>query len=286
MLPKFLDLVYYLLMIPVLPIGKTTVTVWMLIYVGILLALLITIARLVRDRALYPALAKSTLDPGTQHAIGLGVHYLSIGIGALIILNTAGIETTALTVAAGAIGLGLSLGLQTIAKNFIGGIILLFERPIRPGDRIQIAGVTGDVTKIALRATTVRTAEQTDVVIPNGDKKKKKITNWSSRQAVVSIPIVASSSLEPETVRAILLASALANERVSAEPAPQAWLDSFATETLNYTLRVATADLASAGGLLRSELNLDIYAKLRQEQANDKAPVTISSAKISETISS
>lgn len=90
MFNKFLDSLYYLLTVPVMPVGKTVVTVWMLLYVGILLALLILVARLVRDRALYPALAKSSLDAGAQIAIALGAHYLTVGIGALIILNTAG----------------------------------------------------------------------------------------------------------------------------------------------------------------------------------------------------
>lgn len=264
MYTKFLDGLYYFLTIPILPIGKTVVTIWMLIYIGILLGILIMSARLVRDRAVYPALAKSTLDPGAQNAIGLAIHYTGVGIGCLIILNTAGIETTALTVVAGAVGLGLSLGLQTIAKNFVGGIILLFERPIRPGDRIQIAGVIGDVTKIALRSTTLRTAEQTEVVIPNGDFMNEKITNWTGRQAVVTVPIAAPVDLEPEMVLSILREVAATNSKVLAEPAPQVWLDSFSDKSLNYVLKTTTADLIASNGSLKSELNLEIYKRLRE----------------------
>ncbi len=279
MFNKLLDSLYYLLTIPVMPVGKTVITVWMLLYVAILLALLITIARLIRDRLLYPALGKSTLDIGAQHSIALVAHYVTVGIGALIILNTAGIETTALTVVAGAVGLGLSLGLQTIAKNFVGGVVLLFERPIKLGDRINIAGVTGDVTKIALRSTTLRTPEQTEVVIPNGDFMTEKITNWSTRQAIVTISMSAIADLEPESVRNIMLTVAGANPRVVADPAPQVWLDSFSDKTLNYVLRVATGDLAAASGLLKSELNLEIYRRVREE-TNNAQVVKLSAEKI------
>lgn len=264
MFNRFIDTLYHLLTLPVMPVGKTIITVWMLIYVGILLALLITVARLFRDRMLYPALAKTTLDIGAQHSIALVAHYITVGIGALIILNTAGIETTALTVAAGAVGLGLSLGLQTIARNFVGGVVLLFERPIKLGDRIQIAGVTGDVTRIALRSTTLRTAELTEVVIPNGDFMNEKITNWSNRQVVVSVSLTVPNEVEPEVVRTMLLEIAQTNGKVVAEPAPQAWLDSFTEKMLSYTLRVTTNDLLSASGLLKSELNLEIYRRLKE----------------------
>jgi small-conductance mechanosensitive channel len=264
MFNKFIDGLYHLLMVPIMPVGKTVITVWMLLYVGILLAMLITVCRLIRDRAVYPALAKSSLDVGAQHSIGLVAHYVTVGVGALIILNTAGIETTALTVVAGAVGLGLSLGLQTIAKNFVGGVVLLFERPIKLGDRIQIAGVVGDVTRIALRSTTLKTADQTEVVIPNGDFMNEKITNWNSRQLVLTISISVPNDLEPESVCQLLLDAAANNPRVVKEPAPQAWLDSFGEKNLMYQLRVTTGDLPSSNGLLKSELNLEIYRRLKE----------------------
>lgn len=275
MFTKVLDGIFYVLSFPVMPVGKTMITVWMLLYVGILLALLITVARLIRDRMLYPALSRSNLDQGAQHSIALVAHYVTVGIGALIILNTAGIETTALTVVAGAVGLGLSLGLQTIARNFVGGIVLLFERPIKLGDRIQIAGVTGDVTKIALRSTTLKTAEQTEVVIPNGDFMNEKITNWSSRQIVVAVAVTVPSELDPEAMRSILLSIAGSNTRVLTEPAPQAWLESFTDKSITYTLRVATSDLPAASGLLRSELNLEIYRRIREETNAQSASINV-----------
>lgn len=280
----FLDTLYRLLMTPVLPIGKTVVTIWMLVYVAILLVLLIVATRTVRDRIVYPTLARSSLDAGAQYSIGLVLHYITVGIGAMIILNTAGIETTALTVAAGAVGLGLSLGLQTVAKNFVGGVILLFERPIRPGDRIQIAGVTGDVTKIALRSTTVKTAEQTEVVIPNGDFMNEKITNWTGRQAVVSVPITVPAELEQESVSKLLMEVAKANAKVVDEPPPQVWLDSFNDKTLNFVLRATTADLAAANGSLKSELNVEIYRLLRDRIQTLKDKESLASQEIHLTV--
>lgn len=280
----FLDTLYRLMMTPVLPIGKTVITIWMLVYVAILLVLLIVATRTVRDRIVYPTLAKSSLDAGAQYSIGLVAHYITVGIGAMIILNTAGIETTALTVAAGAVGLGLSLGLQTVAKNFVGGVILLFERPIRPGDRIQIAGVTGDVTRIALRSTTVKTGEQTEVVIPNGDFMNEKITNWTGRQAVVSVPISVPAELEQESVSKLLMDVATANAKVVAEPPPQVWLDSFNDKTLNYVLRATTADLAAANGILKSELNVEIYRLLRDQIQTVKDKESLASQEIHLTV--
>jgi small-conductance mechanosensitive channel len=252
--------VLYVLNLPLIPVGKTIVTLAMLLYIILLFTLLVASARYCRRKVVDKFLEKSKLDMSMQNALAMFLQYSFIGIGSIIILNTAGIEMTALTVVAGALGLGLSLGLQTIAKSVAGGVMILIERPIRIGDRIQIGSTTGDVIRIALRSTTVHTDDHIDIIVPNFEFMDQKIINWtySSRKVILTLPITITDENELSRVKELLEQAAKNNSKVIEDPKPEILFESFDSGKLKLTLRVATEDYLNASQV-RSELMETIY---------------------------
>ena len=122
-------------------------------------------------------LARRGFDIGVREALGTIVRYVVISLGTLVILQSAGIELTSLNVLVGAVGVGLGFGLQNITSNFFSGLILLFERPIKIGDRVEIAGCVGEVREIAARATTLVTDENVAIIVPNSQFVAERVMN-------------------------------------------------------------------------------------------------------------
>jgi len=149
-----------------------------------------------------------------------------------------------LTFLAGALGVGVGFGLQNITSNLISGIILLFERPIKIGDRIEVGGVHGDVVRISPRATTIVTNDNIAVIVPNSDFITGRITNWSytDRDVRFHIPVGVSYRSGPEEVRRLLLAVAGAYPGVLKQPEPDAHFQEFGDSSLNFVLLVWTSD--------------------------------------------
>lgn len=259
--------ILYVLNMPLLPVGKTVVTLAMLIYILLLFTIMIAFSRYCRHKVFDKLLQRSKLDLSMQNALAMVLQYTLVGIGSIIILNTAGIEMTALTVVAGALGLGLSLGLQTIAKSIAGGIMILVERPIRIGDRIQIGSTTGNVTRIALRSTTVHTDDRIDIIVPNFEFMDQKVINWtySSKKVILSLPITVSSENDLDKVKSLINEAASKNEKVIDDPAAEIIFDSFESGKLKLILRVATEDYINSTQL-KSDLTESIYRSFTETQ--------------------
>ena len=150
-----------------------------LIIVITLIAVLAWVTRRVTRWFVDKVLARRGFDISMREALGAIVRYGVITLGALVILQSAGIDLTSLNVLVGAIGVGLGFGLQNITNNFFSGLILLFERPIKIGHRVEIGGAVGEVREIAARATTIVTDENVAIVIPNSQFVSERVTNWS-----------------------------------------------------------------------------------------------------------
>ena len=143
-----------------------------------------------------------------REALGAIVRYGVITLGVLVILQSAGINLTSLNVLVGAVGVGLGFGLQNIMSNFFSGLIILFERPIKIGDRVEIAGAIGEVREIAARATTLVTDENVAIVVPNSQFISERVTNWSRpgrltayRRVVPRLALVGPGTGPPRTAR-------------------------------------------------------------------------------------
>jgi small-conductance mechanosensitive channel len=170
-----------------------------------------------------------------------------------------GIDLSSLAVVAGALGVGLGFGLQNIVSNFVSGLILLAERPIAIGDRIEVSGVAGQVRKISLRSTTVVTNDNIAIIVPNSDLTTKPITNWSHGDPKVQfrLPVGVAYGTDPEKLRLVLLAVARAHPSVLASPEPTLFFEGFGDSALNFELGVWTQDMAHSprrfrGGKLSS----------------------------------
>lgn len=263
---KFLAQVKTFLDVPLLPVGDTRFTLWMLVYLLVLFGLLVYLTGKLRSWITDHLLARTHVELGLRQAVGSIVRYLLIAIGFAIILQTAGVDLSALTVLAGGLGIGVGFGLQNIANNFISGLIILFERPIKVGDRIDVGGVTGDVVDISPRATTVVTNDNIAVIVPNSEFIASKVTNWSytNRDVRLNFPVGVSYKSEPELVRRLLLEVAAAHPGILQERRADVLLQEFGDSSLNFVLRVWTREYATTPGVLRSELNYAIWKKFKE----------------------
>lgn len=252
---------------PLIPIGGASYTLGTLLYLIVLVALLIYLTGKMKLWVTEQLLARTQLEVGVRQAIGSIFRYGFIAVGFAIILQTAGIDLSALTVLAGALGIGVGFGLQNIANNFISGLIILFERPIKVGDRIDVGGVTGDVVEISPRATTVVTNDNIAVIVPNSEFIASKVTNWSytNRDVRLNFPVGVSYRSDPEQVRRALLEVAAAHPGVLTHPKADVLLQEFGDSSLNFILRVWTRAYTTTPGVLRSEINYALWKKFQEE---------------------
>jgi len=209
-------------------------------------------------------LARRGVDVGLREALGAITRYGVIGLGVLVILQAAGINLTSLNVLVGAVGVGLGFGLQNITSNFFSGLILLLERPIRIGDRVEIAGAIGEVREIAARATTLVTDENVAVIVPNSQFISERVINWSRPQAltayVLTFPLP--HRADPDVVRHLLLAAAEGHGHVLRSPAPQVEFAHIGIRGLHFRLQVWSMEDLKTAGTLRSDLNFAVWKQL------------------------
>lgn len=206
-------------------------------------------------------------DEGVRYAVGSIVRYVVIVLGLLAILQAVGVRLDAITVVAGALGVGIGFGLQQVTSNFVSGLVLLVERPIKVGDRIEVDGLSGDVVKIAPRATTIVTNDNIAMIVPNSSFITSTVVNWSysDRNVRIAIPVGVSYRSDPEHVKAVLLAVARTHPGVLADPAPDVVFKGFGDSALDLTLRVWTGTFTTRPTILRSDLNFAIFEAFRDE---------------------
>ena len=206
------------------------------------------------------------LAGGLSYAINRLVHYGVIVIGCYIAVAAVGVPLTQLSLIVGALTVGLGFGLQNVVNNFVSGLILLFERPIKVGDLVQLADTTGTVEYIGIRASIIRTPESSEVIVPNGNLLSNQLTNWtlSSRQRGLSIPMSLGADAEPTRVMRLLTDVAASHPLVVTQPPPQALLTTFNADSFKYELRAWT-NSAEQWANLRSELAVSIHQMLTRE---------------------
>ena len=252
----FLEPLGAFMQIPLYSIGNTTLTLGTILYLTVLVVALFYVTGKLRMWMVEGLLSRSQVDLGVRHAIGDIMRMVFVAFGLIIILQTAGINLSSLTVLFGALGIGVGFGLQSVTNNFVSGVILLLERPIKVGDRIEVGNVNGDVINISPRATTIVTNDNIAIIVPNADFISSKVVNWSytNRNVRFNFPVGVSYSSDPEHVRSVLLDVARAHPGVLKEPGPSVLFDQFGDSSLDFLLRVWTRDFSTTPGVLRSEL--------------------------------
>ncbi|MCW5822089.1 MAG: mechanosensitive ion channel [Cyanobacteria bacterium TGS_CYA1] len=246
-------------------LGKTSITLWTFFYILVLGTVLIIVANRVHRLLLALTLKNSHLDAGASNAVATISKYAIMTFGSVIILQSAGVDLTALTVFAGAIGLGLSFGLQNITSNLISGLIVLIERPVKVKDKIVVGNYSGIVQKIALRATTILTSDNIEIIVPNSDFISKNVVNLSlsTKRIPLKIPFIFSPDIDAQIVRGVLLDAANEHEGVLKDPAPVVLFESIEREQVTIYLKVSTASYADKTASLKSELNFSVFQKLQ-----------------------
>jgi small-conductance mechanosensitive channel len=216
----------------------------------------------------YSVLAKSRIDVGVRIAVGTIIRYIVLVIGFIIVFQTVGIDLSTLTILAGALGIGIGFGLQNITNNFVSGIVILFERPIKVGDRIEVGEISGDVMKIAIRATTILTNDNISIIVPNSDFVSSKVINWShiDRNVRLNFPVSVSYKEDPERIKKVLLDVVANNQGVLKEPKPDVLFEDFGESSLVFNLRVWTREYTNRPGVLKSQLYYAIFKKFREEK--------------------
>ncbi|MFV0435950.1 MAG: mechanosensitive ion channel family protein, partial [Desulfopila sp.] len=197
-------------------------------------------SRAIQALLLSVVLPRYSTGKGVQISITRLVHYGILTIGFLIMLKVLGFQMQQLTILGGALGVGIGFGLQAIVNNFVGGLILLFERPIKVGDTIEVGPQLGEVKKLGLRSTIIQTFDNSEIVVPNADLVTGQVTNWtlSERRVRVKILVGVAYGSNVEKVLEILLACANAHPLVLSTPAPTALFVAFGASSLDFQLRV------------------------------------------------
>jgi small-conductance mechanosensitive channel len=245
-------------------IGGAPVTVGSLIAFVAILAASYLVARVIQ-RIVVNRLLTHRLTVGVRYAIGRFLGYFILLLGSFIALETIGISVGALAAFFAAVGVGIGFGLQDIAKNFISGLILLVERPIQVGDRIDIGQVSGDVVEIRTRATVVRTNDEVHLIIPNSKFISETVTNRSfgSSRVRYRVPVGVAYGSDPREVEAALLEAAGRTSGVLLNPAPIVRFKSFGESSLQFELQCWTSTMLHRPGAFRSELNFAIHDSLQ-----------------------
>jgi len=253
---------------PLLKFGGSEITLWALLYFLVLLWLLFYLAGKLRYWLVNRLLVKSKLDVGAQQAVGAITRYVVLFVGFLVILQTVGINLTTLNVIAGAVGIGVGFGLQNIASNFISGLIILFERPIKIGDRIEVGKVEGDVIEIGARSTKVLTNDNIAIIVPNSKFIAENVVNWSYNDKKVRfrIPVSVAYGSDIRLVEKLLLEVAKDNPDVLSNPAPVVRFLEFGESGLLFELRPWSTSLVHRKGKLISALNFAIHDKFKEHE--------------------
>lgn len=250
---------------PLLPLGAKGVSFGALIQFLFLVLLLFLAAGRIRHWLVARLLVRTKLDLSARQAAGSVFHYTALLVGFLIILQTVGIDLTAFSVVAGGLGIGLGFGLQNIANNLVSGLIVLLERPVKIGDRIEVAGTEGEVVEIRARSTTVVTNDNIAIIIPNSRFITEEVINWSYTGAKVRfrVPVSVGYDSDVRLVERLLLEAAAENNDVLADPEPAVRFLEFGDSGLHFELRAWTTTLIQRKGKLVSALNFAILEKFR-----------------------
>jgi small-conductance mechanosensitive channel len=235
------------------------------ILAGIVLFIALLFATRLVQRWMRERAAQSRIDPSIANSIETVVGYAGIALAALIAVSYAGFDITSLAIVAGALSLGIGFGLQSIVNNFVSGLILLIERPIKVGDRVVVGDQQGHVRRISVRATEIETFDKASVIVPNSELITGRVVNWTHRDwlGAVNVKVGVAYDADPEQVSAILMKCAEEHSQVLRVPPPSVALEAFGDSALLFNLRVSLPDIDKAYGI-QSDLRIAILKALRE----------------------
>lgn len=249
-----------------LPIGALSVSLGDVLVFALTVWAAFLLSRFIRfllEEDVYP---RAGLARGVPYAISTMLHYVILLVGFFVAIAAMGFDMTKFTILAGAFGVGLGFGMQNIVNNFVSGLILLFERPVKVGDVIQLEDTGGAVESIGIRASLIRTWDSSEIIVPNSKLISERVTNWtySSRQRGIEIIVGVEYGTNSRRVIELLLEIGEAHPSVTDAPPPQAFFTDFGADSINFALRAWTDDFQE-WQQMRSDLVVAIYEKFNAE---------------------
>ena len=249
-------------------IGSLKVVPARVLLAVIVLTAMLAINSWFRTRLEQSWLSRTNIERGAREATATISGYIGVALAILISMSVAGVEFGNLAIIAGALSVGIGFGLQNIVNNFVSGLILLFERPIKTGDWIVVGNTEGFVKRISIRSTQIQTFDQADVIVPNSELISGQVTNWMLRdvRGRIRVPVGVAYGSDTKLVHDVLLGVAQENEFVvndGSSPEPRVLFMDFGDSSLNFELRVFinSIDMKPA---VTSELNFAIDAAFRE----------------------
>jgi small-conductance mechanosensitive channel len=208
-------------------------------------------------------LPKMSLPRGVGSSVASLSYYALVFAGLAVALVAAGFEMSQLTIVVGALGLGIGLGLQNVVNNFVSGLILMFERPIQPGDVVEVGGTSGKVREIGMRATTLSTFEGADVVVPNGVLLNEKLINWtlSDMDRRIDVNVGVAYGSDPRKVLELLMDVTVGTEGIATQPEPAVLFVGFGANSLDFSIRSWTNNFGD-WVKIRSNLTVRVHDAL------------------------
>ncbi|MFW5663753.1 MAG: mechanosensitive ion channel family protein [bacterium] len=256
---------------PLFSLGETDLSLSLILFLVISTALLFYLSGKFKKLLANKILARYNVEIGLRMAISTILRYVIVTIGMIVIIQSTGIDLSFLTVLAGALGVGIGFGLQNVTNNFVSGIVILLERPIKVGDRIELSNpagetINGDVVTISARSTTVITNDNIAMIVPNSNLITSTVINWSynDRRVRFNFPVGVHYKEDPEVIRKLLNEVAMENEGVLKTPPPDVLFEEFADSSLNFILRVWTTRYTQKPGILKSQLYYAVHKKFKE----------------------
>lgn len=224
--------------------------------------LLSSFIRFALQEEVYP---RAGIPSGTAYASSRLIHYVILALGFVVGLGVLGMDLSKVTVLAGAFGVGIGFGLQDVVNNFVCGLILLFERPVHVGDIVEVGELQGEVRKIGIRASTVRTYRGADIVVPNSKFITANVTNWtlSDRLRRIDLPVGVNYSSAPKRAIEVLESVARTIPGILEKPPPRCLFTGYGDSSINFELRAWT-DQFDNWRVVRSELASGVYDAVQE----------------------
>lgn len=253
---------------PFIKLGNSSITIWAIILNLLLILVFIAIVSKIKNLLLASVSKEKGVNTSNWRATITLVYYGFLIVGLIGILQASGLDLSIFAVLTGAIGIGVGFGMQTIFSNFVSGIIILVEKPLKLGDRIEVGSVAGNVQNISVRATTIITNDDVSIIVPNSDFISKQVINWShsGNRVRFHITVPVAYDCDPDQIEKLLLQVAENEPGVLQSPAPKVLLKEFGDSSLIFSLQVWTFEYTDRMGILKSNLNFGILRIFNQHK--------------------
>ena len=244
----------------------------------VVFVVLVSIVRWVAYRLEHRWLLRTPLEPSLRESVATLFGYTAFVIAILVGLGVGGVDMTKFAILAGALGVGIGFGLQYIVNNFVSGLILLFERPVRTGDFIAVGGSEGTVRKVRIRATEIQTLNNQNIIIPNSELISTHVTNWMLRDKFcrITVGVGVAYGSDTDLVRKILFEVVEEHEEAfgmdqNLAPKPMVWFTNFGDSSLDFEIKCYIQDVTRRY-IVSSEMRFNIDAKFREHNVTIPFP--------------